>query len=200
MSIVFYRDSSETFECGIKIEGTSYSKIKTRLILEFSDQTLMFPGVVKEGRVNIEVPSLSQIDDKTGNAILEVIADSTYFEAWNSKFDIKTKKAISISEVKIGSEKPSIVVENITSGPEPKAIVRSTKKSIFKETCSPKNKTLVEKFFKNFKKLNESEARTQKKELKKFKPSKSIQRWADAVFLDPKTSYAKFAMKQLSEI
>ena len=202
MSVVFYKDSSKKFECSVKIEGTEYAKLKTRLILEFKDKILMFPGTVKEGRVSIKVPSLSDIEDDSANATLEVIADSTYFEAWKSQVDVKNKKTIQVSEVSVGSDSPTIIVENIVgeSVKKQKRKIRKkvlTKKSIFKESCSNKNKKLVSKFVKEFQKLNESKTRTTKTELKNFKPKPIIQKWANSVFVNSKTSTAKFCMLKL---
>jgi len=215
MSVVFYRDSSEDFKCTVKIEGTEYSKTKTRLILEFADKTLMFPGTIERGNITIKVPALSEINDSSGQATLEVIADSTYFEAWTSKFDLKRKKNIQISEVTIGSDKPMISVEILADAmqdtvhkevdkpgraaytnrqPKPK------KKTIFKESCSQKNIDLVTKLFKKFKTLNEVDTRSTKKELKSFEPSNIVQKWANTVFINSNSSTAKFCMMNVQRL
>ncbi len=195
-SVVFYRDSSETFECDIKIEGTSYSKTKTRLILEFSDRSLMFPGFISEGHVSIEIPRLSGIQDKMGKAILEVIADSTYFEAWTSDFEIQNKQSVQVSEVKIGNKKPSIVIESVSKEKTEKP---KTKKSpnICKETCSDKNKKYVSETFNRFNNMKKSEKKKVMNELKTFSPNPTIQKWADVVFNDSSTKYAKLCMMNI---
>ncbi len=214
MSVIFYTDVSEDFKCSVKIEGTEYSKTKTRLILEFPNKTLMFPGTIDRGNIVITVPALSEIDAKSGTATLEVIADSTYFEAWTSKFNVERKKNIQISEVTIGSDKPMISVE-ILANAEQDTIHKEVdkpgraaytnrqskpkKKTIFKESCSQKNMDLVTELFKQFKTLNESDTRTTKKELKNFEPSKMVQKWADTVFVNSNSSTAKYCMMKVQK-
>lgn len=200
-SVVFYRDSNEMFECDVKIEGTSYEKTKTRLVLEFSDRSLMFPGFISEGHVSIEIPRLSGIQDKTGKAVLEVIADSTYFEAWTSDFEVANKQSIQVSEVKIGNQKPSIVVEAISKEPPKKEILKKEKlkSKIFKETCSERNRKFAEQILKSFKTLNESQIRSIKKDLKNFNPSSPIQKWAKTIFINPESISAKYCMLEMQK-
>ena len=41
-----FTDKSELFECDIKIEGSSISKSKARLVVETNDYSLMFNGKI----------------------------------------------------------------------------------------------------------------------------------------------------------
>lgn len=199
-SVVFYKDSADTFECDVKIEGASYGKSKTRLVLEFKDRTLMFPGFIKEGHVSIGIPKLTDINDEGGKAILEVIADSTYFEAWTSDFELKNKKSVAIAEIKINSEASNIVVENISKHqPSQEPIQKLKPKSIYKENCTKKNKKFAIQTFKKFNLLSENKIKQSKKELSNYKPSPMIKKWADTVFDDSNTLYAKYCMMQLQK-
>ena len=201
-SVVFYKDANELFECDIKIDGASYSNTKVRLVLEFNDKALLIPGFINEGHVEIDVPKLSNIDDKKGKAILEVIADSTYFEAWSSEFDIENKQSVQVSEVRIGNKKPSIVVESIskeTSKEIKKSKKSNPKKTIFKETVTAKNRKFVEQTLKGFKILNESEINEIKKDLSNYKPSSAIKKWAKTIFINPDSVSAKYCMMKLQK-
>jgi len=192
-SVVFYKDSVDTFECDIKIDGAS-SKAKTRLVLEFQNRTLLFNGDIKEGHVSVKIPKLSDIDESTGKATLEVIVDQTFFEAWSENFDLKNKKNVSVNEVVINSSKSSVMVENVS-----KSVDRKRPPSILRESCSQKNATLVSSAFDEFRMMSENEKREIKRELKRFKPKRVVQEWAENVFEDSSTTYAKYCMMRLQE-
>ena len=140
------------------------------------------------------------MNDVSGNAILEVIADSTYFEAWKSEFELKNKKSVGISEIKINSNDTNIVVENVNKvyKKQKKQSIQESK-SIFISTCSSKNKELVKGMIDGFKLLKESEINSKIKELKSYKPSKVMEKWASSVFANPKSKYAKYCMLEIQK-
>jgi len=77
----FYKDKGEKFTCDLDIEGASINESKVRLVLEFDkDKTYLFNGTIKgDGLCEVSIPPLKDISSSKGKAILEVIAESTYF-------------------------------------------------------------------------------------------------------------------------
>ena len=117
MSYKLYTDKQEVFECKISLEGASLKKATARILIESNDINLMFPGKIdKNGNCKVPIKKLKGfLDEKDkGNIKLEVIAEDTYFEPWQSEFVIETAKKIKV-EVKGQSEvkKPKAVVTEI---------------------------------------------------------------------------------------
>lgn len=93
-----YKDKSENFSCDIYVEGAKTDETITRLIVETEDWTLMFPGEIKNGKVNIPVRKLNLFDEgQVGKIKLEVIAEGTVFIPWEDEFKIKVSKKVSVS-------------------------------------------------------------------------------------------------------
>jgi len=94
-----YSDKNNIFECDIQLEGASLSQAFARVIVEGNDLNLVFNGNINnEGNCRIEIPKLNILKEG-GNMKLEVIADDMYFNPWNSNFEIKKSKNITV-EVK----------------------------------------------------------------------------------------------------
>jgi hypothetical protein len=107
-----YSDKKNIFECDIQLEGASLSQAFARVILEGKDLNLIFNGEINsDGNCRINLPKLSMLKEG-GEMKLEVIADDMYFNPWNSEFDIKKSKNITV-EVKQPSDK--IIKENKAS-------------------------------------------------------------------------------------
>lgn len=121
----FFTDKSKVFECNLSIDGAALNETKARLILEFpNNRNLMFHGKISaNGKCEILVPALKELKESKGNAILEVIAESTYFESWKDKFELKTDKKVQIEVVE--TEKP-IMVEEVK--PIVSVIIKETEK------------------------------------------------------------------------
>jgi hypothetical protein len=108
-----FTDKSELFECDIKIEGTSLSKSKARLVVETSEYSLMFNGKISSnGKCTIPIRKLKGLIDESskGNMRLEVIAEDTYFTPWKSEFEVNASKSVTV-EVKSQSNK-KVIKEN----------------------------------------------------------------------------------------
>lgn len=114
-----YTDVSKTFECDIKIQGSSLSKSKARLVVETQDYSLMFDGKIDgSGKCTIPIKKLKGLIDESvkGNIRLEVIAEDTFFIPWESTFDVEATKKVTV-EVKDDTSKTpireSVTVSNV---------------------------------------------------------------------------------------
>jgi len=93
-----YKDKGENFSCDIYVEGAKTDETITRLIIETEDWTLMFPGEIKNGKVNIPIRKLNLFEEgQRGKIKLEVIAEGTVFIPWEDDFKIKVSKKVSVS-------------------------------------------------------------------------------------------------------
>ena len=105
-----YSDKQNIFECDIQLEGASLTDAFARLIIESDNINLMYNGTItSDGTCRIEMPRLKGIVKESGNLRLEVIADDMYFNPWNSDFELKKSKNITV-EVK--EPKGNIIKEN----------------------------------------------------------------------------------------
>ena len=104
-----YSDKNNIFECDIQLEGASISQAFARVIVEGDNLNLVFNGnITNEGNCRIEMPKLSMLKEG-GEMKLEVIADDMYFNPWNSDFELKKSKSITV-EVKQPTDK--VIKEN----------------------------------------------------------------------------------------
>ena len=91
-----YSDKKNIFECDIQLEGASLSQAFARVIIEGDDLNLVFNGTItKDGNCKIEMPKL-KILEGSGNMKLEVIADDMYFNPWESDYELKKSKSITV--------------------------------------------------------------------------------------------------------
>ena len=94
-----YSDKHNIFECDIQLEGASLNQAFARVIVEGNDLNLVFNGNINnDGNCRIEMPKLNMLKEG-GEMKLEVIADDMYFNPWNSDFELKKSKNITV-EVK----------------------------------------------------------------------------------------------------
>ena len=110
MSYKLYTDKQENFECQIYLEGTSLSKAKARLVVESNNLNLMFNGKIdKDGKCQIPIKKLRGFleENDRGNIKLEVIAEDTYFQPWQSEFTVDTAKKIKVEIKEQKEAKPS---------------------------------------------------------------------------------------------
>jgi len=131
----FYRDKSKLFECNISVDGANINETKARLVLELpNDRNLLFYGKIKEnGKCEIKIPALKEFEESNGTVILEIIADSTYFESWRDTFELETNKKVTVemiekSEDIIVEKKIVPHVQIITQKEDKKPAIVETKK------------------------------------------------------------------------
>ncbi len=127
-----FTDKAEVFECDVKVEGTSLSKSKARLVIETQEYSLLFNGNINSnGKCKIPVKKLKGLIDENskGNIRLEVIAEDTYFTPWESSFEVQASKKVTV-EVKSQEEKPLITEEKVKVTNIKNEITESEKKHI----------------------------------------------------------------------
>ena len=119
-----YSDKTNVFECDIQLEGASLNDSVARIIVEGNGINLMYTGdISSQGNCKITIPKLKNLVKENGNLKLEVIADDMYFNPWNSEFDVKASKKLTV-EVKqqtktpIIESKPKVKVNIINDTPK----------------------------------------------------------------------------------
>ena len=124
MAYKLYTDKQETFECDLFLEGADLKNSSARIIVESNDLTLMFKGKInKEGNCKVPIKKLKGLLDEntTGDIKLEVIAEDTLIEPWQSDFVVSTSKKVTVEvksqgnkkSIKEVSSKPQVKIKNI---------------------------------------------------------------------------------------
>ena len=105
-----YTDKQETFECDLFLEGADLKESSARIVVESKDLTLMFKGEIDDkGNCKVPIKKLKGLmsENTTGDIKLEVIAEDTLIEPWQSDFIVDTTKKVTV-EVKSQKTKPQI--------------------------------------------------------------------------------------------
>ena len=129
-----YSDKNNIFECDIQLEGASITQAFARVIVEGDNLNLVFNGdITSEGNCRIEMPKLNMLKEG-GEMKLEVIADDMYFNPWNSDFELKKSKSVTV-EVKqptnkVIKENKATVKVNVPKETKPKSRVGKPKKTL----------------------------------------------------------------------
>jgi len=129
-----YSDKNNIFECDIQLEGASITQAFARVIVEGDNLNLVFNGdITSEGNCRIEMPKLNMLKEG-GEMKLEIIADDMYFNPWNSDFELKKSKSVTV-EVKqptnkVIKENKATVKVNIPKEVKPKRMVSKPKKTL----------------------------------------------------------------------
>ena len=106
-----YTDKQETFECDLFLEGADLKQSSARIIIESKDLTLMFKGTIDEkGNCKVPIKKLKGLmgENTTGDIKLEVIAEDTLIEPWQSDFVVETAKKVTVEVKSQKEEKPQI--------------------------------------------------------------------------------------------
>ena len=129
MSYKLYTDKKEIFECKITLEGASLKDATSRIVVNTPDLKLMFEGTIdNNGNCKIPIRKLRGLlgEDSKGTMKLEVIAEDTYFEPWNSDFIIDTSKKINV-EVKGQESSKTEPITETKKSKKPKMVVSKVK-------------------------------------------------------------------------
>ena len=106
-----YTDKQETFECDLFLEGADLEKSSARIVVESKDLTLMFKGEIDDkGNCKVPIKKLKGLmsENTTGDIKLEVIAEDTLIEPWQSDFVVETAKKVTVEVKSQKEEKPQI--------------------------------------------------------------------------------------------
>ena len=106
-----YTDKQETFECDLFLEGADLKKSSARIVVESNDLTLMFKGTIyKNGNCKVPIKKLKGLmtENTTRDIKLEVIAEDTLIEPWQSDFIVDTAKKVTVEVKSQKEEKPQI--------------------------------------------------------------------------------------------
>ena len=125
-----YTDKQETFECDLFLEGADLKQSSARILVETKDLTLLFPGKINEdGNCKVPIKKLKGLlgEDTTGNIKLEVIAEDTLIQPWQSEFVVETSKKVTVEiksqedkkPIKEVSNKPQVKIKNIKNNFNP---------------------------------------------------------------------------------
>ncbi len=145
-----FLDESKLFKCQLKVEGTTLSKSKCRLILKADDITLLYEGKIHEnGDVEVNIPKLKKyVESKNGMAYLEVIADDTVFTPFTEAIEFKTKYVVEVITENEVVNKPSIKLVstkpiNKFHKPLAEIITELQKRNITSKNIASNSKTIV---------------------------------------------------------
>ena len=130
MAYKLYTDKQETFECDLFLEGADLKNSSARILVETKDLTLLFPGEIsKDGNCKVPIKKLKGLLDEntTGDIKLEVIAEDTLIEPWQSNFVVSTSKKVTVEvksqsnkkPIKEVSSKPQVKIKNIKNHSNP---------------------------------------------------------------------------------
>ena len=118
-----YTDKQETFECDLFLEGADLKESSARIVVESKDLTLMFKGTIdKNGNCKVPIKKLKGLmsENTTGDIKLEVIAEDTLIEPWQSNFVVSTSKKVTVEVKSQGnkkqikeSTKPQVKIKNV---------------------------------------------------------------------------------------
>ena len=123
MSYKLYIDKQEIFECKISLNGATMNEAKWRIVVKTDVLNLMFEGTIdNKGNCKIPIKRLRGLlgEGIKGTMKLEVIAEDTYFQPWESNFVVDRAKKIKVEVKKqnnplIKTSKPKIIVKEIKS-------------------------------------------------------------------------------------
>ena len=108
-----YRDKAEVFVCDIQMTGASPNNSKARIILETSELTYMFEGVIDtNGTCRVPLRKMNFLDEnESGRIKLEVIAEDMVFTPWQDNFVAINSKRVNVKLVESEDASPRIGIE-----------------------------------------------------------------------------------------
>ena len=128
------------------------------MIVRTDDLNLMFEGTIdKNGKCKIPISRMKGLlsEQVTGIMRLEVIAEDTYFQPWESKFTVDAKKKLTV-EIKSQKEskKPQMIVSEIKNDPVGNLVELFKQNNITAKEIVKKKATLIPIIKEYYKKVN----------------------------------------------
>ena len=127
MSYKLYTDKKEVFECKLHLEGASLNDSSARIVVESGDINFLFKGIIdSKGNCKVPIKKFKGLLDENskGKMKLEVIAEGTLIEPWDSDFIIETSKKVKVEVKKQGTH----LTEKSSIQTKPTAVVSEVKK------------------------------------------------------------------------
>ena len=130
MAYKLYTDKQEVFECNLFLEGADLKESSARILVETKNLTLLFPGTIdKDGNCKVPIKKLNGLlgEDTKGNIKLEVIAEDTLIEPWQSDFVVSTAKKVKVDvkpqgkpvQEEVTIKKPRVIVNEVKNHFDP---------------------------------------------------------------------------------
>ena len=131
---ILYTDRKENFSCDIALEGARLNEAFARIILETNELSYVFNGQIDgNGKCRIPIRPLKGLMEvrEMGKMVLEVVADDTYFQPWESEFvvDAHKKLAVKVNE----QSHPSKAKISVSINNNKKKVIKETKKAPVKK-------------------------------------------------------------------
>jgi len=215
--IKFNKNKLQTFKCKVNVTGAGENpKITPRLILlpKGSKAKLFFEGKYDDGKCIVEIETGLDFA-KSGDLVLEILANSTVFQPWKDTFEIVSEQVV-VEGIELIDNDMEIIVE-VTDTPKkaPKTHKQPIlKDKLFNSKVPAKTKhRIVTEYIDKTKNIKNKKTRKEllKHIIAEYKPKKSILEWGSRVFvstLDPKAKIAmymaelentKFEKKKIAE-
>jgi len=176
----FYNDRKQTFECKIKLQGskTALKEAKVRMVFEDGNVQRFYKGTTDVlGNCVVELPPLKEMENKTGECVLEVRVDDIIFEPYRTKYVLEESK-MHITEAKVDD-----------------------KVKLIKSTAAKEDVVIVKEMLKGFNKLDSKNKKVLYEYIDlKYKPSSKVRSWAKKVFNDLDDTKTKIVMYEVENI
>lgn len=115
--IKILKNKSEVINCMVQIDGTEHDKTSIRLCLELDNgRNLYFHGKLEEnGNCSIKIPKLNDIGSQGGKAIIEAIADGSYFKLYEADVELKNSVEVKMVDSRVFEKdsEPTVKLSNI---------------------------------------------------------------------------------------
>lgn len=159
-------DKNDEFSCKISVEGADIKSTVPRLFIQTDQWGLIFEGKIENGTCRVPLKKLKSIinEGDSGTIKLEVIADDTLLVPWESAFEAKVSKKITINEVsnthiKVDN-KPKITVDAVSNTTPNKTFASILKEHNINLSNIDKNSKKTTYLFENYlKTLNKKQTK-----------------------------------------
>lgn len=136
-----FKDKEKIFKCKVHVQGVNISDCQARLIIQSEDLTFMLRGNIgTDGICKITIPKIKVLEEgTTGKLVLEIIADSTLFNAYESDFEVHFDKKITV-EVPSENEYSDTNLKDFSNEPKEDTTIPMVSANIIDEDEGDENK------------------------------------------------------------